>query len=115
MSFSLNDRQIDELRDSKGNMSGRAPSQEWTKPESVTLRKKTFRNILEGSLKQGSELEFVVRNPGSSSQTRAVRPSRDILEQFLSLAVANDEDIYRFASRYGALLVYCSHQPHKSD
>jgi hypothetical protein len=49
---SSGDARIDELRDLDGNLFGRAPAQEWVKPQGVTLRQKTFRHVLEGSKKR---------------------------------------------------------------
>lgn len=102
---SLIDPLIDEFRDIEGNLFGRAPAQEWVKPTNVTLREKSFRHVMEGSLKNGSELEFVI--PWSAPQTRCVKPSRDILERFLGLATASDTEIHGFASRFGPLLIFC--------
>jgi hypothetical protein len=102
---SPNDPLIDELRGREGNLFGRAPAQEWVKPETVILREKTFRHVMEGSLKEGSELEFVI--PWSAQPARCVRPSKDMLEGFLCLAVASNTEIHKFASKFGPLLIFC--------
>jgi hypothetical protein len=99
------DPRIDELRDLGGDLFGRAPAQQWVKPVTVALRQKTFRHVLEGALRNGSELEFVL--PWTAPTPRCVRPSKSILEGFLSLASAKDEEIRDFAARYGPLLIFC--------
>jgi hypothetical protein len=101
----LNDPQIDELRDVKGNLFGGAPAQEWVKPKTVVLREKSFRNLLEGTLLDGSELEFDI--PWTVSVARRVKLSKTILERFLCLAGAPDAEIHKYASRFGPLLIFC--------
>jgi hypothetical protein len=101
----LNEPRIDELRDLDGSLFGRAPAQAWVKPLAVNLRQKNFRHILEGALKNGSELEFVI--PWSAPRRACVKPQRNILEAFLTLGVASDIEIHGFAAKFGPLLVFC--------
>lgn len=68
------------------------------------MHSKTIRNTLEGTLLYGSELEFGV--PWSAEASKAIKPSRRILEDFLSLAGKSEAEIHRFASRFGPLLIY---------
>jgi hypothetical protein len=101
----LNDIRIDELRDLNGNLPGRAPAQEWLRPDNVMLRQKTFRHVLEGTLLNGSELEFIL--PWSGPTSRCVKPGRGVFEGFLGLATAKDDAIRAFAAKHGPLLIFC--------
>jgi hypothetical protein len=116
----LNDPVVDELQNKEGNVFiGRAPAQGWLRPERVSLR--TINRILHPLNKLRSnvarpELEFVLLEPLYRSaaaihqpQRRIdrVKPSGQILEKFLSLASASDNDILDFASKFGPLLIFC--------
>lgn len=104
----LPDSALDDLRDQRGYLFRGTPAHAWSKPRSVSLRKKSFRNMLEGTLSNGSELEFVME--WAPPLDRRIRPGKEILEQFLSLAFASDDEIHRFASKYGPLLIFCQMQ-----
>lgn len=101
---------LDDFRNDEGDLFGSAPALSWVKPQSVILRSKTIRNIFEGTLPYGSELEFAV--PWSVEGSKAIKPSRRILEDFLSLAGKSEAEIHRFASRFGPLLVFSRIQEH---
>lgn len=63
-----------------------------------------------------AELTFLMRPPyrAQAPGERRVKPSPDLLEQFLCLTEGSDDEIYRFASRFGALLVFCVRQKSES-
>jgi hypothetical protein len=113
----------------------RTPAQSWYKPDRVTLSTQTILLGDENSQKssmdapfsrlrllaelvapsrpklqqQVSALEFV-QDPHwreSATRTNPVRPHPVIFERFLRLADAPDHEIHEFASRFGALLVFC--------
>jgi hypothetical protein len=96
--------ELDDFRNDEGDLFGSVPAQGWVKPQSVILHSKTIRNTLEGTLPYGSELEFAV--PWSADSSKAIKPSRRILEDFLSLAGKSEAEMHRFASRFGPLLIY---------
>jgi hypothetical protein len=119
------------LRDEAKDMLGRTPAQGWLKPERVELNVKrvTLRNVhkkvysaadyfrvdlnaedAESAYARTGQLEFefVLDSPrtGSPTHSNRVRPHPDILERFLRLATAADQQILRFASNFGALLIF---------
>src|ERR1035437_5754561 len=132
----LKDRSLldDVLRDQAKKMLGRTPVQSWLKPDRVELnvRRVTLRSVGKPPSKtaadylriantQGAgidesaigstyrtEMEFVLEQPWGNSPTHAnrVRPNPDILERFLLLATASDQQIQKFAASFGALLVF---------
>lgn len=55
-----------------------------------------------------AELEFVMESrwTGSPAPANRVRPKPDILERFLLLATASDQQVHKFASSFGALLIF---------
>jgi hypothetical protein len=64
---------------------------------------------LDKSYVDGAELEFVLDSPrfGIPPPANRVRPSPDLFERFLGLKTAPARQIQEFASRFGALLVFC--------
>lgn len=123
----------DVLRDEAKDMLGRTPAQGWLKPSRVELnvRRVTLRNVHKkvysaadylqamnaedagidesATARTGQlEFEFVLGPPrtGSPAHPNRVRPHPDILERFLRLATATDQQIHRFASNFGALLIF---------
>jgi hypothetical protein len=124
----------DVLRDQAKRMLGRTPVQSWRKPDRVELnvRRVTLGNVRKPLRKTAAdylriantqdagtnesanapthraEMEFVLEPPWSDLPTHAdrVRPNPDILERFLLLATASDQQIHRFASSFGALLIF---------
>jgi hypothetical protein len=129
-------RQDDILRDEAKAMLGRTPAHGWLKPERVELSTKrvtlpdspkprtyTAADYLRmasttqyaGTKGSGnaptyrSELEFVVESRWTRLPTTSinrVRPSPDILERFLLLATASDQQVHKFASSFGPLLIF---------
>jgi hypothetical protein len=95
---------VDDFRDNEGDLFSLVPAQRWVKPQTVLLHRKTFRNTMEGTLPYGSELEFVV--PWSVETSKTIKPSRQILEDFLRLAGKPESEIHRFALKFGPLLIY---------
>ena len=105
-------RQDDILRDVAKAMLGRTPAQGWLKPERVELsasRRTTARDFRKPFSVELTDLKFVLNPPWTRSSQRAipVRPSPEILEQFLRLADAPIQQIHKFASSFGALLIFC--------
>jgi hypothetical protein len=124
----------DVLRDQAKKMLGRTPVQGWLKPDRVELnvRRVALRNVRKPLSKTAAdyrvasnspdagtdesanaptyraEMEFVMEPPWSDLPTHAnrVRPNPDILERFLLLATASDQQIQKFASGFGALLIF---------
>ena len=107
------DLKLDEFRDNDGNLFGLTPTQGWLRPRSVVLHQKSFRNVLEDSLPDGSELEFAV--PWSAPTSQAIKPGRHILEDFLQLATKSEVEIHRFAAKFGPLLIYSRIQEREDD
>jgi hypothetical protein len=63
-----------------------------------------------------SLLEFRLRSPWVEPLSRGrILPSTKILDSFLRLAKASDEDILAFASRYGALQIFCETAKEQSE
>jgi hypothetical protein len=106
------DLRVDDFRDNEGNLFGLTPTHGWVKPRTVVLHSKTFRNTLEGTLPNGSELEFAV--PWSAPTSHAIKPGKGILESFLQMATMSEAEIHRFASRFGPLFV-CSRVEERPD
>jgi hypothetical protein len=109
------------LRDEAKNMLGRTPAQGWLKPERVALlttKRLTLQDAIDKDRGQlyvdRAELEFVLESPRSKSQTNPVRPSPDLLERFLRLEAASAQQIQEFASRFGALLIFCKIENRKT-
>jgi hypothetical protein len=124
----------DFLRDQAKKMLDRTPVQSWLKPDRVelNLRRVTLRSVGKPLSKTAAdylkiantqdagtdesangptyraEMEFVLEQPWGDSPTHAnrVRPNPDILERFLLLATASDQQIQKFATSFGALLVF---------
>lgn len=124
----------DVLRDQAKEMLGRTPVQGWRKPDRVELNvgRVTLRNVRKPlsktaadylkiantrdvgthesayALTHRAEMEFVLEQPRSEVSTHAnrVRPNPEILERFLLLATASDDQIQKFASSFGALLIF---------
>jgi hypothetical protein len=125
----------DVLRDQAKKMLARTPVQGWLKPDRVelTVRRVTLRIVRKPLTRTAAdylrvasstqeivtaekpntptyraEMEFVLEQPWSESPTYAnrVRPNPEILERFLLLATASDQQIQKFASSFGALLVF---------
>ena len=122
------------LRDQAKKMLDRTPVQSWLKPDRVELnvRRVTLRRVGKPLSKTAAdyfriantqdagtnesangptyraEMEFVLGRPWGDSPTHAnrVRPNPDILERFLLLATASDQQIQKFATNFGALLVF---------
>src|SRR6204780_4347104 len=99
------------LRDEAKNMMGRTPAQGWLKPERVSLsiRRITMRDLLDPYRVDQGKLVFVLDSPrtGFNPQALPVRPTPELLERFLELAAAPAPQIHEFASRFGALLIFC--------
>jgi hypothetical protein len=97
----------------------RIPAQEWRRPIAATLRSgKTLSDILENPtnsvetryiLKNSTpRIQFVIGGPFAepTPSSRRVRPSGPILDEFIGLESASDEQICSFGKRYGPLLAY---------
>jgi hypothetical protein len=102
----------DILRDEAKDMLGRTPAQGWPKPERVELsaaRRTSARDWRNPYSAELTDLEFVLQPPRARfpPQAHRVRPSPDILERFLRLADAPVQQIHKFATRFGALLIFC--------
>lgn len=103
------------LREEAKSMLGRTPAQGWFKPErvEVTTRRMTLRDLTETrrdkSYVDAAELELVLDSPRTRFPPLAndVRPSPDLLERFLRLEAAPAQQIQEFASKFGALLIFC--------
>jgi hypothetical protein len=93
------------LREEAKNMLGRTPAHSWLKPERVEVspRRMTVRDVDE------AELEFVLDSPRTKFPRlgNSVRPSPDLFERFLRLETAPAQQIQEFASKFGALLIFC--------
>ena len=113
----LNDPQVDELRDAEGKFFGRAPVQGWLRPISVSLRRPTFRDLLEGKFKVDpdgpTDRLFAVHTPWAAPTppNGYVKPRPRLFEDFVSMGSASDDEIHRFASRYGPLMIFCRAEP----
>jgi hypothetical protein len=112
-------RRDDLLHDEAKAMLGRTPAQSWLRPERVELsaRKHTTAGDFPNPYSvEFTDLEFVLDPPWTafSPQAKRVKPNPDLLERFLRLAAAPAPQIHRFASRFGALLVFCRTENRKA-
>jgi len=112
----VNDASLDELRNSDGWLFSQVPSQDWLRPNGVTLHGNAMfippRNhkapINALRFRRDPELEFVIQKPWTLRRPggQCVRPTADLFERFLLLSDASDEQIRDFASRFGPLFIY---------
>jgi hypothetical protein len=122
----LDDPSMAELLDDTGDVKfGRMRMQEWLEPLRVMLQtppeadrsaelaqRARLDCLADPSESRNSNLpalEFVIHTRWAKNmpRDRRIRPSQEILERFLGLASATDQEIYGFGRRYGPLLIYC--------
>jgi hypothetical protein len=104
---------VDTLADADGKFFGRnAPAQGWPKPISANFYRPGFRDLMEGKVKAHpsgpTDMDFVIPAPWAAARAGVgyVKPDRRILEEFLRLELAEDSQIYKFAAKYGPLLIF---------